>query len=68
MPLFDKKDKSRYANFSRRSLAMGGGTALVFAVPGGRLYQLRIRDGDKYKTEAENNIINERLLAMFTYS
>ena len=30
MPLFDKKDKSRYATFSRRSLAVGGGMALVF--------------------------------------
>ena len=63
MPLFDKKDKSRYATFSRRSLAMGGGMALVFAVLGGRLYQLQIRDGEEYKTEAEDNRINERLLA-----
>ncbi len=63
MPLFDKKDKSRYATFSRRSLAMGGGMALVFAVLGGRLYQLQIRDGEEYMTEAEDNRINERLLA-----
>jgi len=63
MPLFDKKDKSRYATFSRRSLAVGGGMALVFAVLGGRLYQLQIRDGDEYMTEAEDNRINERLLA-----
>jgi penicillin-binding protein 2 len=63
MPLFDKKDKSRYATFSRRSLAVGGGMALVFAVLGGRLYQLQIRDGDEYMTEAEDNRINERLLS-----
>ena len=63
MPLFDKKDKSRYATFTRRSLAMGGGMTLVFAVLAGRLYQLQIRDGDEYKTEAEDNRINERLLA-----
>jgi penicillin-binding protein 2 len=63
MPLFDKKDKSRYATFSRRSLAVGGGMALVFAVLGGRLYQLQIRDGEEYMTEAEDNRINERLLA-----
>jgi len=63
MPLFDKKDKSRYATFSRRSLGVGGGMALVFAVLGGRLYQLQIRDGEEYMTEAEDNRINERLLA-----
>ena len=63
MPLFDKKDKSRYATFTRRSLGLGGGMTLVFAVLAGRLYQLQIRDGDQYMTEAEDNRINERLLA-----
>jgi penicillin-binding protein 2 len=63
MPLFDKKDKSRYATFTRRSLGMGGGMTLVFAILTGRLYQLQIRDGDQYMTEAEDNRINERLLA-----
>ena len=28
MPLFDKKDKSRYATFTRRSVGMGGGMAM----------------------------------------
>ncbi|MGZ5920231.1 MAG: penicillin-binding protein 2 [Rhizomicrobium sp.] len=63
MPLFDKKDKSRYTTFTRRSLGLGGGMTLVFAVLAGRLYQLQIRDGDQYMTEAEDNRINERLLA-----
>ncbi len=63
MPLFDKKDKSRYATFTRRSLGLGGGMTLVFAILAGRLYQLQIRDGDQYMTEAEDNRINERLLA-----
>ena len=63
MPLFDKKDKSRYATFTRRSLGLGGGMTLVFAILAGRLYQLQIRDGDQYMTEAEENRINERLLA-----
>ena len=35
----------------------------MFAVLGGRLYQLQIRDGDEYMTEAEDNRISERLLA-----
>jgi penicillin-binding protein 2 len=63
MPLFDKKDKSRYAAFSRRSVGLGGGMTLVFAILTGRLYQLQIKDGDQYKTEAEDNRVSERLLA-----
>src|ERR1700761_3655116 len=63
MPLFDKKDKSRYATFTRRSLGVGAGMTAVFAVLAGRLYQLQIRDGDQYLTEAEDNRISERLLA-----
>src|SRR5580704_5151619 len=63
MPLFDQKDKSRYAAFTRRSLGLGGGMALVFAILGGRLYQLQIRNGDEYKAEAEDNRVSERLIA-----
>jgi penicillin-binding protein 2 len=63
MPLFDKKDKSRYATFTRRSIGMGAGMTAVFAVLAGRLYQLQIRDGDQYMVEAEDNRISERLIA-----
>ena len=63
MPLFDKKDKSRYAAFTRRTVGLGGGMTLVFAVLAGRLYQLQIRDGDQYKTAAEDNRVSERLIA-----
>ena len=63
MPLFDKKDKSRYATFTRRSVGVGGGMTLVFAVLAGRLYQLQIRDGDQYKAEAEDNRVSQRLIA-----
>ena len=28
MPLFDKKDKSRYATFTRRSVGMGGARSI----------------------------------------
>jgi penicillin-binding protein 2 len=63
MPLFDKKDKSRYATFTRRSLGISGGMTLVFAVLSGRLYQLQIRDGEEYKAEAEDNRVSERLIA-----
>jgi penicillin-binding protein 2 len=63
MPLFDRKDKSRYASFTRRSLGLTGGMAAVFAILGGRLYQLQIKNGDQYKVQAEDNRVNQRLIA-----
>jgi penicillin-binding protein 2 len=63
MPLFDKKDKSRYATFTRRAIGLGGGMTAIFAVLAGRLYQLQIRDGDQYMVDAEANRISERLIA-----
>jgi penicillin-binding protein 2 len=63
MPLFDRKDKSRYATFTRRTLVMSGGMTAVLCALGGRLYQLQIRDGDLYRTAAEDNRVNERLVA-----
>jgi hypothetical protein len=63
MPLFDRKDKSRYATFTRRSLMMTGGMSAVFAVLGGRLYQLQIENGDQYRTQAEANRVSQRLIA-----
>ncbi|HEU0161102.1 MAG TPA: penicillin-binding protein 2 [Rhizomicrobium sp.] len=63
MPLFDKKDKSRYATFTRRSVGMGGGMAAIFAVLGGRLYQLQVREGEEYRVAAEDNRVSERLIA-----
>src|SRR6185312_2846190 len=60
MPVFDKKDKSRYSAFTRRSVAMGGGMSLVFAVLAGRLYQLQILEGEDYSIQAENNRISPR--------
>lgn len=63
MPLFDRKDKSRYAAFTRRTLLMSGSMGAVFAVLAGRLYQLQIVEGDQYRTRAEENRVSERLLA-----
>jgi len=62
MPLFDRKDKSRYATFTRRTLVMSGGMTIVLGALGGRLYQLQIRDGSQYRTAAEDNRVNERLI------
>jgi penicillin-binding protein 2 len=63
MPLFDKKDKSRYETFTRRTLLMSGGMTAVLCTLGGRLYQLQIKDGALYHTAAEDNRVNERLVA-----
>jgi penicillin-binding protein 2 len=63
MPLFDRKDKSRYATFTRRSLMMSGGVGVVFAILGGRLYQLQIQEGQEYRARSEENRVSERLVA-----
>ncbi len=63
MPLFDRKDKSRYATFTRRSLMVSGGISAVFAVIAGRLYQLQIREGEEFETRAEENRVSQRLVA-----
>src|SRR6201999_198301 len=48
---------------TRRSLMLTGGMTAVFGVLSGRLYQLQIVNGDQYRTEAEDNRVNQRLLA-----
>ena len=63
MPLFDKKDKSRYDVFTRRTVGLGGAMTAIFGVLAGRLYQLQIRNGDQYMVEAEDNRVSERLIA-----
>jgi penicillin-binding protein 2 len=63
VPLFDPKDKSRYATFTRRALILSGGMTAVFAVLGGRLYQLQVLEGDQFKTKSEENRVSERLVA-----
>jgi len=61
--LIEKKPKSRHATFTRRSLVVSGGMTAVFGVLAGRLYQLQIENGDLYLNRAEDNRINQRLLA-----
>jgi penicillin-binding protein 2 len=63
MPVFDKKDKSRYATFTRRTVGVAAGMTAVFAVLAGRLYQLQIRQGAEYMADAEENRTSERLVA-----
>jgi penicillin-binding protein 2 len=63
MPLFDRKDKSRYATFTRRTLMVSGGMGAVFATLAGRLYQLQVIEGAEFKAKAEDNRVSVRLLA-----
>ncbi len=63
MPLFDRKDKSRYATFTRRTLMVSGAMGAVFATLAGRLYQLQVIEGAEFKAKAEDNRVSMRLLA-----
>jgi penicillin-binding protein 2 len=62
MPLFDRKDKSRYASFTRRTLLLSTGMGGIFGVLGWRLYQLQIRNGEEYRADADNNRISQRFI------
>src|ERR1700722_10890579 len=63
MPLFDRKDKSRYATFTRRTLMTGGAVGAVLGALGVRLYQLQILEGEQFRTRAEQNSVSARLVA-----
>ncbi|HEX4078888.1 MAG TPA: penicillin-binding protein 2 [Rhizomicrobium sp.] len=62
MPLFDRKDKSRYAAFTRRTLMTGGAIGAVLGALGVRLYQLQILEGDQFRAKAEENSVSARLV------
>ena len=54
-------EKSRL--FNRRAILVGGAQAGLFSLLIGRLYYLQVVQGDKYRTLAEENRINLRLIA-----
>lgn len=62
MPLFDRKDKSRYNTFTRRSLMMSAGMGGILGVLGWRFWDLQIRNGDQYLVEADNNRVSQRFV------
>lgn len=55
-------DPERQEVVSRRTLMLGGGVAALFAVIGGRLYQLQVKDHEKYLNLAEENQFKRRVL------
>lgn len=63
MTFSDAQDNERARRFTRRAFLMGGLQGVVLAVLGGRLAWLQIAEGQRYRTLAENNRINLKILA-----
>lgn len=57
------KDQDRAERFSRRAFVIGAVQGALLCVMGGRLAWLQISEGSKYKTMAERNRINVKLVA-----
>ncbi len=56
------EDNERSKTFTRRTLLLGGGQAVLFSTLAARMYYLQIIESDRYKMLAEDNRINLRLL------
>ncbi len=57
------RDSGRQRSFSRRLVLLAAGKLALFGVLGGRMYYLQVVEADKYRTMADDNRINLRLLA-----
>jgi len=56
-------DSERSRLFTRRAVLIGGAQAGLFALLASRVYYLDVIEGEKYRTLAEDNRVNLRLLA-----
>ncbi len=56
------KEQDRAERFSRRAFVIGAVQGTLLCVMGGRLAWLQVSQGSKYKTLAENNRINMKLV------
>ena len=56
-------DSERHKLFTRRALMLAGGKSALIAALIGRMYYLQVVEADRYRTLAEENRINLRLLA-----
>jgi len=56
-------DSERGRLFTRRAILLGGVEVGLFSLLAGRLYYLQIVEGEKYRTLADENRINVRLIA-----
>lgn len=57
------RDSERHKLFSRRAAMLAGGKAALLSALVGRMYYLQVVEADRYKTLADENRINFRLLA-----
>ena len=57
-----REDSTRFKKFSRRAIFLAGGQLALFGLLAGRMYQLQVLESGRYKTLAEDNRINIRLL------
>ncbi|MBM3585154.1 MAG: penicillin-binding protein 2 [Alphaproteobacteria bacterium] len=57
-----RRDPQRSRLFTRRVAVLAGGKALLMAGIGMRLYDVQVRDSDRYALLAEDNRINLRLI------
>lgn len=57
------RDSDRHKLFSRRMAMLAGGKFVLLSALGARLYYLQVIESDRYKTLADENRINFRLLA-----
>ena len=51
------EDNERSKIFTRRTLLLGGGQALLFSTLAARMYYLQIVESDRYKMLAEDQLI-----------
>jgi len=56
-------DSARHKLFNRRTIMLGGGQFVLLSGLIGRMYYLQVIDAERYRTLAEENRINLRLLA-----
>lgn len=63
MAKFDTRDSARYDQFTRRAAIMSVGSLGVFGALASRMYYLQVIEGEQYRTMAEDNRVNRRLLA-----
>jgi len=57
------RDSERHKQFSRRTALLAGGKAVLLSALVGRMYFLQVVESKRYKTLADENRINFRLLA-----
>ena len=56
------RDNDRHKQFNRRTAILAGGKALLLSALASRLYFLQVVEADRYRTLADENRINLRLL------